>query len=137
MLASLSDFHGDREVFDLALEIAIALGARLDLVHCREHPEEAARTMSSADLELLTDVARVRLARLAKGKDPMVTLTCTHARPPRQGQAPSAPSPCSPSHVHWHAHLHARTARNSKGGGARACLASAASVLLSHDCRKS
>ena len=60
VLASLADFNGDRRVFDLALEIAIALGARLDLVHCREHPNGRARSMSTADLELLADVARQR-----------------------------------------------------------------------------
>lgn len=62
ILAALSEFHADQAVFDLALDIAISLGASLDIVHCREHPSESARSMSAADLELLADVARQRFA---------------------------------------------------------------------------
>lgn len=63
VLVAMADFHVDRDVFDIALDLAASLGVRLDVVHCREHPGDGPRTITHADLELLVDVARERATR--------------------------------------------------------------------------
>ncbi|MEM1449501.1 MAG: hypothetical protein AAF957_05505 [Planctomycetota bacterium] len=60
IVAALSEFHRDRRVFDLALDLALTLGARLDVVHCRETAGVRPDSITRADLDLLCDVARER-----------------------------------------------------------------------------
>ncbi|MEM9379504.1 MAG: hypothetical protein AAGB93_06085 [Planctomycetota bacterium] len=63
VVVALSEFHRDRRVFDLALDLALPLGARLDIVHCRETAGPRPDSITRADLDLLVDVARERYER--------------------------------------------------------------------------